>query len=128
MIEKEFAVHEAVCAQRYTAIEKSFVGGDRRMTRIEYLLYIVIGAVLLGTMKLLLGGQTFIDNSLVIGAILVLVVLLLPKGLLPTLMGWRKQHGQRSVNRAHSNSMRRRGGERRQQRGASEQDKTGHRS
>jgi branched-chain amino acid transport system permease protein len=75
----------------------------------------IIGAVLLGTMKLLLGGQTFIDNSLVIGAILVLVVLLLPKGLLPTLMGWRKQHGQRSVNRAHSNSMRRRGGERRQQ-------------
>ena len=48
MIEKDFAVHEAVCAQRYTAIEKSFVEGDRRMTRIEYLLYIVIGAVLLG--------------------------------------------------------------------------------
>jgi len=47
-IEKEFAVHEAVCAQRYSAIEKSFVEGDRRMTRIEYLLYIVIGAVLLG--------------------------------------------------------------------------------
>ena len=47
-IEKEFAVHEAVCAQRYSAIEKSFVVGDRRMTRIEYLLYIVIGAVLLG--------------------------------------------------------------------------------
>jgi hypothetical protein len=48
MIEKEFAVHEAVCAQRYTAIEKSFVDGDKRMTRIEYLLYVVIGAVLLG--------------------------------------------------------------------------------
>ena len=47
-IEKEVAVHEAVCAQRYTAIEKSFVDGDRRMTRIEYLLYVVIGAVLLG--------------------------------------------------------------------------------
>jgi hypothetical protein len=47
-IEKEFAVHEAVCAQRYSAIEKSFVEGDRRMTRIEYLLYVVIGAVLLG--------------------------------------------------------------------------------
>jgi branched-chain amino acid transport system permease protein len=79
-------------------------------------------------MKLLLGGQTFIDNSLVIGAILVLVVLLLPKGLLPTVLGWRKQQGQRSVNRAHSNSMRRRGGERRQQRSAGEPDKTGHRS
>jgi hypothetical protein len=48
MIEKDFAVHEAICAQRYEAIEKSFVDGDRRMTRIEYLLYIVIGAVLLG--------------------------------------------------------------------------------
>jgi len=48
MIEKEFAVHQAICDQRYSAIEKAFVDGDRRMTRIEYLLYIVIGAVLLG--------------------------------------------------------------------------------
>jgi len=47
-VEKEFAVHEAVCAERYTAIEKAFTEGDKRMTRIEYLLYIVIGAVLLG--------------------------------------------------------------------------------
>ena len=47
-LEIDFAVHEAVCAQRYTAIEKSFVDGDKRMTRIEYLLYVVIGAVLLG--------------------------------------------------------------------------------
>jgi hypothetical protein len=41
-------VHEAVCLARYTAIEKSFVDGDKRMSRIEYLLYIVIAAVLLG--------------------------------------------------------------------------------
>jgi len=47
-VEKEFAVHEAVCAERYAAIEKAFTDGDKRMTRIEYLLYIVIGAVLLG--------------------------------------------------------------------------------
>ena len=47
-VEKEFAVHEAVCAERYAAIEKAFVDGDKRMTRIEYLLYVVIGAVLLG--------------------------------------------------------------------------------
>lgn len=47
-IEKDFAVHEAICAQRYQAIEKSFAAGDKRMTRIEYLLYIVISAVLLG--------------------------------------------------------------------------------
>ena len=85
----------------------------------------VIGAVLLGTMKLLLGGQTFIDNSLVIGAILVLVVLLLPRGLLPTLMGWRKQQGQRSVSRARNNSMRRRAGERRQPRASAGHDKSG---
>jgi len=47
-VEKEFAVHEAVCAERYAAIEKAFVEGDKRMTRIEYRLYVVIGAVLLG--------------------------------------------------------------------------------
>jgi len=47
-IQTDFAVHEAVCAQRYAAIEKSFVDNDKRMTRIEYLLYILIGAVLLG--------------------------------------------------------------------------------
>jgi hypothetical protein len=47
-VEKEFAVHEAVCAERYAAIEKAFTEGDKRMTRIEYLLYIAIGAVLLG--------------------------------------------------------------------------------
>ena len=44
----KIAVHEAVCAERYTAIEKSFVDGDKRMTRIEYLIYIVIIAVLFG--------------------------------------------------------------------------------
>ena len=44
----KIAIHEAVCAERYAAIEKSFVSGDKRMTRIEYLLYIVIAAVLFG--------------------------------------------------------------------------------
>ena len=44
----KIAVHEAVCAERYAAIEKSFVDGDKRMTRIEYLIYIVIIAVLFG--------------------------------------------------------------------------------
>jgi hypothetical protein len=44
----KIAVHEAVCAERYAAIEKSFVDGDKRMSRIEYLLYIVIAAVLFG--------------------------------------------------------------------------------
>lgn len=41
-------MHEAVCAERYAAIEKSFTDGDKRMTRIEYLLYTVIVCVLFG--------------------------------------------------------------------------------
>jgi hypothetical protein len=44
----KIAVHEAVCAERYEAIEKSFIDGDKRMTRIEYLLYAVIACVLFG--------------------------------------------------------------------------------
>ena len=47
-VETRIAVHEAVCAERYAAIEKSFESGSKRMTRIEYLLYVVIAAVLLG--------------------------------------------------------------------------------
>ena len=46
-------------------------------------------------LKLLLGQQTLIDNSLVLGAILVLVVLLLPSGLLPTLTRWRERRDAR---------------------------------
>lgn len=40
--------HEQICSLRYAAIEKSFTSGSQRMTRIEYLLYVVIAAVLLG--------------------------------------------------------------------------------
>jgi len=40
--------HEQVCAHRYEAIQKSFESGSKRMTKIEYLLYGVIAAVLLG--------------------------------------------------------------------------------
>ena len=46
--DKRLSVHEAVCAQRYEDIQTSFTRGDKRMTKIEYLLYIVIAAVLLG--------------------------------------------------------------------------------
>ena len=88
----------------------------------------VVGAILLGMLKLQLGAQTFIDNSLVIGAILVLVVLLLPRGLLPTIMGWRRQQDQRNVSRARNNSMRRRAGERRQPHPPGAQDKNGSQS
>jgi len=47
-LETEFAVHEAVCAQRYEAIQKSLADGDKRMTKIEYLLYAVMICVLFG--------------------------------------------------------------------------------
>jgi len=47
-LEIDFAVHEAICSERYAAIEKSFIDGDKRMTRIEYLIYVVIAAVLFG--------------------------------------------------------------------------------
>ena len=46
--ETKLAVHEAICAERYSNIAGSLRDGDRRMTKIEYLLYAVIIAVLLG--------------------------------------------------------------------------------
>jgi hypothetical protein len=42
------STHEAVCAQRYEKINQSLDVGEKRMTKIEYLLYAVIAAVLLG--------------------------------------------------------------------------------
>ena len=47
-VEVRVAVHEAVCAQRYEAIEKRLDDGSKRMSRIEIWLYITLGAVLLG--------------------------------------------------------------------------------
>ena len=46
--EAKLSVHEAICATRYEGIQKSFADGSKRMTRIEYLLYGVIVAVLFG--------------------------------------------------------------------------------
>lgn len=47
-VEANLISHEKVCAERYTAIQASFADGDKRMTKIEYLLYAVIAAVLFG--------------------------------------------------------------------------------
>jgi len=47
-IDKRLAVHEAICAERYNTIAKSLKEGDKRMSKIEYLLYAVMLAVLLG--------------------------------------------------------------------------------
>ena len=46
--DKRLSVHEAVCAQRYEGIQARFDDGSKRMNRIEYLLYVVILAVLMG--------------------------------------------------------------------------------
>jgi hypothetical protein len=46
--EARLSTHEAVCAQRYEKINDSLDAGEKRMTKIEYLLYAVIAAVLLG--------------------------------------------------------------------------------
>ena len=46
--ETRLAVHEAVCAERYNSIDRSLRDGDKRMTKIEYLLYAVMVCVLFG--------------------------------------------------------------------------------
>jgi len=46
--DKRLSVHEAICATRYESIQARFDEGSKRMTKIEYLLYVVIAAVLLG--------------------------------------------------------------------------------
>ena len=46
--DKRLSVHEAICASRYEVIQGRFDDGSKRMSRIEYLLYVVILAVLLG--------------------------------------------------------------------------------
>jgi hypothetical protein len=46
--ETKLAVHEAICSERYNNIATSLKDGDKRMTKIEYLLYAVIVVVLLG--------------------------------------------------------------------------------
>jgi len=47
-VDKRLSVHEAVCLERYNNIDKSLRDGDKRMTKIEYLLYGVILCVLFG--------------------------------------------------------------------------------
>ena len=47
-IEREFAVHQAVCDQRYKSIEEKLESGKKRMEKIEIQLYIVIAAILFG--------------------------------------------------------------------------------
>lgn len=46
--EARLNTHEQLCAERYERIDQSLAAGDKRMTKIEYLLYAVMAAVLLG--------------------------------------------------------------------------------
>jgi hypothetical protein len=46
--EAKLLTHEQLCAERYKRIDESLSTGEKRMTKIEYLLYAVIACVLLG--------------------------------------------------------------------------------
>ena len=46
--EARLSTHEQICAERYESIQARFDEGSKRMTKIEYLLYILIAVVLLG--------------------------------------------------------------------------------
>lgn len=46
----------------------------------------IVGAAILGVLKLWLGQQQMIDNLFVLGSILILTVLFLPKGVVPTIV------------------------------------------
>ena len=46
--DKRLSIHEAVCAESYEGIQEAFTKGTKRKQKIEYLLYAVIGSVLLG--------------------------------------------------------------------------------
>jgi len=46
--DKDLSVHVAVCDQRYKQIADSLRDGEKRMAKIEYLLYGVMLMVLLG--------------------------------------------------------------------------------
>lgn len=46
--EAKLQTHEAVCAQRYEQINRQLENGSARMNKMEYLIYAVLAAVLLG--------------------------------------------------------------------------------
>ena len=47
-VEAKLLAHEQICAERYQRIDGQLTSGDKRMAKIEYLLYAVMAAVLLG--------------------------------------------------------------------------------
>lgn len=68
----------------------------------------ILGAIALGMVKLLLGEQTLIDNSLILGVILVVVVLAIPRGVVPAVQGWWRGRARvRAQRKGHARSRRR---------------------
>jgi ABC-type branched-subunit amino acid transport system permease subunit len=67
----------------------------------------ILGAIALGYVKLLLGEQTVIDNSLILGALLIIVVLGIPRGVVPTLERLWNASRRRSRGRAGEHAARR---------------------
>jgi len=62
----------------------------------------LVGAAGLAYLKFLLGQQAAVNNTLVIGLVLVVFVLFLPKGIAPALSGlWRVSFARRPEGRAH---------------------------
>ncbi|UCE31474.1 MAG: branched-chain amino acid ABC transporter permease [Burkholderiales bacterium] len=87
----------------------------------EFIIFVIVGglgtlvgpmagAAVLGYVKLLLGEQTLIDNSLIMGAILVLAVLLIPSGIAPAIARWRGRQARSYATRRQQKSARRRRG------------------
>jgi len=61
----------------------------------------IIGAAALAYLKFLLGQQTLVDNTVIMGLILVLFVLFLPKGIVPAVVsGWTMLFGRRGAGKA----------------------------
>lgn len=46
--DKRLSVHEAICAERYQGIQTALRSGEKRMQKIEYILYAIAGVMLLG--------------------------------------------------------------------------------
>lgn len=63
-----------------------------------------LGAAFLGYLKFALGQQTLIDNQLIMGLILVVVVLVLPRGVVPTLIDLfgKRWRGRQPVRRGRA--------------------------
>ncbi len=69
----------------------------------------ILGAAVLAYLKFLLGQQSSIDNTLIMGLILVLFVLFLPKGVVPALSGmWKASFARRPSGRSRQARRRRR--------------------